>query len=202
MKLSISHPWLQQWFLVFLSYWVKEVKATQSCPTLCDPMDYTVHGSLQARILEWEAFPFSMGSSQPRDWTQVSCIGQILYQLSHQESPSYWVSTFIPFVCRAQLYVYSFPEIVLLISWKFIATIGFLFICPTDSFSFVRAFIRVCSQFFPARSAHFLFFLILNSLDKNHMNDMFVFFDLQMNYYFIRSIRNSPNFEFSNVMLL
>ena len=42
--------------------------------TLCDPMDYTVHGILQARILEWVAFPFSKGSSQPRDITQVSCI--------------------------------------------------------------------------------------------------------------------------------
>ena len=38
------------------------------------PMDYTVHGILQARILEWVAFPFSRGSSQPRDWTQVSHI--------------------------------------------------------------------------------------------------------------------------------
>ena len=37
-------------------------------------MDYTVHGILQARILEWLAFPFSRGSSQPRDLTQVSCI--------------------------------------------------------------------------------------------------------------------------------
>ena len=36
------------------------------------PMDYTVHGILQARILEWVAFPFSRGSSQPRDWTQAS----------------------------------------------------------------------------------------------------------------------------------
>ena len=36
-------------------------------PTLCDPMDYTVHGILQAIILEWAAFPFSRGSSQPRD---------------------------------------------------------------------------------------------------------------------------------------
>ena len=41
---------------------------------LCDPMDYTVHGILQARILEWAAFPFSRGSSQPRDQTQVSHI--------------------------------------------------------------------------------------------------------------------------------
>ena len=38
----------------------------------CDPIDYTVHGLLQARILEWVAFPFSRGSSQPRDRTQVS----------------------------------------------------------------------------------------------------------------------------------
>ena len=51
-----------------------KVKVTQSCLTLCDPMDYTVHGILQARMLEWVAFPFSGGSSQPRDWTQVSCI--------------------------------------------------------------------------------------------------------------------------------
>ena len=40
-----------------------KVKVTQSCSTLCDPMDYTVHGILQARILEWVAFPFSRGSS-------------------------------------------------------------------------------------------------------------------------------------------
>ena len=37
-------------------------------------MDYTVHRVLQARILEWVAFPFSRASSQPRDWTQVSLI--------------------------------------------------------------------------------------------------------------------------------
>ena len=41
---------------------------------LCDPMDYTVHGILQARILKWVAIPFSRGSSPPRDWIQVSHI--------------------------------------------------------------------------------------------------------------------------------
>ena len=51
-----------------------EVEVTQLCPTLCDPMDFTVHGILQARILEWVAFPFSRGSFQPRDWTQISHI--------------------------------------------------------------------------------------------------------------------------------
>ena len=48
--------------------YVCEVKVAQSCLTLCDAMDYTVHGILQARLLEWVAFPFSRGSSQ------VSCI--------------------------------------------------------------------------------------------------------------------------------
>ena len=43
------------------------VKVSQSCLTLCDPMDYTVNGILQARILEWVAIPFFRGSSQPRD---------------------------------------------------------------------------------------------------------------------------------------
>ena len=49
-----------------------KVKVIQSCPTLYDSMVYTVHGILQARILEWVAFPFPRGSSQPRDQTQVS----------------------------------------------------------------------------------------------------------------------------------
>ena len=40
-----------------------EVKVAKSCPTLCNPMGYTVHGILQARILEWVAFPYSRGSS-------------------------------------------------------------------------------------------------------------------------------------------
>ena len=51
-----------------------KVKVAQSCPTLCNPLDYTIRGILQARILEWGAFPFSRGSCQPRDRTQVSRI--------------------------------------------------------------------------------------------------------------------------------
>ena len=55
------------------------MKVAQSYLTLCDPMNYSlsgssVHGILQARILEWVAMPFSRGSSQPRDRNQVSCI--------------------------------------------------------------------------------------------------------------------------------
>ena len=52
---------------------------THLCPTLCDGMDYSLPGSsvheiLQAKVLEWVAIPFSRRSSQPRDWTWVSCI--------------------------------------------------------------------------------------------------------------------------------
>ena len=60
----------------------------QSCPTLCNPIDYTVHGILQARILEWVAFPlfqriFPTQGSNPG----LPNCGQILYQLSHRGSP-------------------------------------------------------------------------------------------------------------------
>ena len=54
--------------------YIEKMKVTQSCLTLRDSMDYTVHGILQARILEWVAYPFSRGSSQPRVWTQDSHI--------------------------------------------------------------------------------------------------------------------------------
>ena len=72
-----------------------KVKVTKSCPTLCDTMDCSlpgssVHGLLQARILEWVAISFPRGSSQHRDGSQVSCIcRQILYHLSHQGSCQY-----------------------------------------------------------------------------------------------------------------
>ena len=51
------------------NYMKVKIKVAQLRLTLCDPMDYTVHGILQARILEWVSFPFSRGSSQLRDQT-------------------------------------------------------------------------------------------------------------------------------------
>ena len=56
-----------------------EHEVAQLCPTLCDPMDYSLPGSsvhriFQARVLEWVAISFSRGSFQPWGWTQVSCI--------------------------------------------------------------------------------------------------------------------------------
>ena len=56
-----------------------ESEVAQSCPTLCNPMDCSlpgssIHGILQARVLDWVAISFSRGSSQPRDRTWVSRI--------------------------------------------------------------------------------------------------------------------------------
>ena len=62
------------------------MKVAQSCPTVCDLMDYTVHGILQARILEWVAFPFSRAFPNPG---LLHC-RQILYQLSHKGSQREW----------------------------------------------------------------------------------------------------------------
>ena len=63
-----------------------EVRVTQLCPTLCNPMDYIFHGILQARILEWVAFPFPRGSSQHRDWTQGSCIVEFFISWATREA--------------------------------------------------------------------------------------------------------------------
>ena len=67
-----------------LKFPYSEVKVTQSCPTLCNPMDYTVHGILQARILERSSLSLLQGIfptqvSNPR----LPCCRWILYQLSH-----------------------------------------------------------------------------------------------------------------------
>ena len=88
--LRITHqPWTHWSF-----YHICEMsEVAQLCPTLCDhmgcsPPGSSVHGIFQARVLEWVAISFSRGSSQPRDWTQVSCIvSETLYHLSHQGSP-------------------------------------------------------------------------------------------------------------------
>ena len=60
---------------------------TQLCPTLCDPMDYTVHGILQARILKWVVIPFSKGTFPTLGLNPgLPQCRQILYQLSHKGS--------------------------------------------------------------------------------------------------------------------
>ena len=67
------------------------MKVAQPCPTLCDPMDYIVRGILQARVPEWVAFPFSRGSSQVWDQTQVSLIaGGFFTSGATREAQEYW----------------------------------------------------------------------------------------------------------------
>ena len=60
---GVTKSWIQLSDLTELM----KVKVAQLCLTLCDPIDYTVHGILQARILQWGAFPFFRESFQPRD---------------------------------------------------------------------------------------------------------------------------------------
>ena len=72
--LTISHFYNDPLF-----FSLSESEVAQSCPTLCDPMDCSLpgsslHGILQARVLEWVAISFSRGSSRPRDRTRVSLI--------------------------------------------------------------------------------------------------------------------------------
>ena len=74
-----------------------KVKAIQSCQSLCDPKDFRVHGLLQARILEWVAFPFSRESSQLRNWTQVSYIaGRFFTSWATSEVQEDWSGWPIP----------------------------------------------------------------------------------------------------------
>ena len=97
------------------------VLVTQSCPTLCNLMDCSppgssVHRILQARILAWLAFPFSRGSSPPRDWTLafcISCIGRgILYLLSHWGFPVLLqpYSNSDLFITNSKLFLFYHPQ--------------------------------------------------------------------------------------------
>ena len=85
---------------ILFRYWC-EVKGTQSCPILYNPMGYAVHGILQARILEWVAIPFSRQSSQLRDQTQVSRIAGGFFT-SWDTREAHWFETLI------QLYKLNF----------------------------------------------------------------------------------------------
>ena len=74
--------------LTHVNYILRVKLKSLSHATLCNPMDYTVHGILQARILEWVAFPFSRVSSQTQWNSGFPHCMQILYQLNHQGSSS------------------------------------------------------------------------------------------------------------------
>ena len=77
---AVPRPENAQFFTYMGSRQESESEVDQSCPTLCDPVHsclpgFSVHGILQARILEWVTISFFRGSSQPRDRTRVSSIG-------------------------------------------------------------------------------------------------------------------------------
>ena len=79
LKKASFHPIGRKFYPLLSSILHVLCLVAQSCPTLCNSMDCSppgssVHGILQARILEWLAMSFSKGSSQPRDGTQVSCL--------------------------------------------------------------------------------------------------------------------------------
>ena len=94
---------------------IVKVKVTQLCLRLCNPIDYTVHGILKARILEWVAFPSSRGSFQPSDWIHISCgsciagqffttepLGQSLDTVKHLQIPK-WISNHWRARCKVHL---------------------------------------------------------------------------------------------------
>ena len=101
--LTYTTPWPgdqgqhQQWRVILTvctldaTWWKVKVKVAQSCPTLCDQMDYTVHRILQARKLEWVAFHFSRDSSPQGSNPGLLHCRRILYHLSHLKVADYFL---------------------------------------------------------------------------------------------------------------
>ena len=126
-----------------------EVKVTQLCPILWDSMDYTVHGILQARILEWAAFPFSRGSSQPSDQTQMSRIAGKFF--------TSWATREVPWNQRAWLHpildsslnssmaqfcsVFRFFFLILFFNWRIIALQNCVSFCQTSAWISMAQFV-------------------------------------------------------------
>ena len=120
---------------VYLYMCVKvKMLVAQSCPTLCDPMDYiaSVQGILQERILDWVASPFSRGSSWLRDQTQVSLHGgQSLYPLSQQGDIHVYMCVYV------YIYIYTHS-----IKWASL--------CEVAWYKGIRAYLRL-QVFYPER---------------------------------------------------
>ena len=100
-RLCLLNNPCQQICVVIMGSACMHVISLQPCLTLCNPLDYnlpgsSVHGILQARILEWGAIPFSKGSSQPRNRTRVSCIVGTFFTIwAIREAPWWEVSIII-----------------------------------------------------------------------------------------------------------
>ena len=84
-KILFFHHWLVFHYIcvcMCVCVHIHMCMRAQLCPTLCNPMDYSlpgssVHGLFQAKILEWVAMASSRGSSRPRDQTHIFCISLI-----------------------------------------------------------------------------------------------------------------------------
>ena len=100
-RLCLLYNLCQQICVAIMGSACMHAKSLQSCLTLCEPMDCglpgsSVHGILQARILEWGAILFSKGSSRPRDRTWVSCIAGTFFTIwAIRESPWWEVGIII-----------------------------------------------------------------------------------------------------------
>ena len=106
-----------------LSFFYLKVKVlvTQSCPTLCNPMDCSLpasslRGIFQARTLEWVAIPFSRESSWPRDQAQVACIASSFFAVWASRVSSFthdykWIHTHINTESKKQKTLFIFTPI-------------------------------------------------------------------------------------------
>ena len=113
---------------------VHACSVAKSCLTLCDPLDCSlpassVHGIFQARVLEWVAISCSWGSSWPRDWTYVSCIGRFFPWGKPQNVPftqTFTISIVFSSFLKDILARYGFciDSHFLLAPWKYCATSG------------------------------------------------------------------------------
>ena len=114
----VSFCYIAKWISHVYTYACMQAESLQSCLTLCNRMDCSppgssVHGILQARILEWIAMPFSRGSSWPRGWTCVSCLlhwqgGSLPLappgKPMHTYIPSFWINLLFAFsISQVQL---------------------------------------------------------------------------------------------------
>ena len=98
---------------------VVKLKVTQMWLTLCDPMDYTAHWILQARILEWVDFSFSRESSKSRDQTQVSCIaGGFFTSWATREALALTIWTFVGKVMSLVFFFFFRTDFIWVTDWR------------------------------------------------------------------------------------
>ena len=112
-----NRTWLSDWTELTSSVGKEsesESEVTQSCSTLCDPMDYSLpgsslHGILQARVLEWVAISSSRGSSWPRDQTHVSSVSCLAGRLFTHRAITETQMSLYSYLLLVP-YVFTFPQ--------------------------------------------------------------------------------------------